>query len=283
MGSRRWIFSSRWLPNIWPVAFRSAANSSFASLFTAIFPDDCRVCGVQLHEVSRIPVCSKCLNAPKPLAADFFCVCCRTPFLNDAPLDELGRCGLCRRGLNGFDLAYSFGAYEAELRNLIHLFKYQKIKTLAKPLGDLLVRSLPLDRTFDLVAPMPLHWLRQLERGFNQADFLSAPLAKRLHVPLIGALKRVKATPRQAGLSNAKRRANVAGAFRANSRADLQGKRILLVDDVLTTGATAGAAAAVLKNAGAKHVTVLTLARVDRRPIWLGSGGGMESESVGAS
>ena len=228
-------------------------------------------------------MCSKCLLAPKPLMAEFFCACCRTPFLNDAPLDEYGRCGLCRRGMNGFDLAYSFGAYEAELRNLIHLLKYQKIETLAKPLGDMLVRSLPLDRKFDLVAPMPLHWLRQLQRGFNQADFLAAPVAKRLNVPLVGALRRVKSTPRQAGLTNAKRRANVAGAFRANSRADLRGKRVLLVDDVLTTGATAGAAAAVLKKAGASHVTVLTLARVDRRPIWLGFNAGVKSESLGAS
>ena len=228
-------------------------------------------------------MCTKCLLGPKPLVADFFCVCCRTPFLNDAPLDEHGRCGLCRRGVNGFDLAYSFGAYEDELRKLIHLFKYQKIKTLAKPLGELLVRSLPLDRKFDVVAPMPLYWLRQLNRGFNQAELIAVPLAKRLNVPLVNALKRVKSTPNQAGLTHAKRRANVAGAFRVNDRADVRGKRVLLVDDVLTTGATAGAAAAVLKKAGAKHVTVLTLARVDRRPLWLESRGGMKSESVGAS
>jgi ComF family protein len=221
--------------------------------------------------------------APKPLVSDFFCVCCRTPFLNDAPLDEQGRCGLCRLGVRGFDLAYSFGAYTDELRKLIHLFKYQKIKTLAKPLGELLVRSLPLEQRFDMVAPMPLHWLRQLNRGFNQAELIAAPLARRLNVPLVNALKRVKSTPKQAGLTYAKRRVNVAGAFRANGRADVRGKRILLVDDVLTTGATAGAAAAVLKKAGAKHVTVLTLARVDRRPLWLESGGGMKSESVGAS
>ncbi len=228
-------------------------------------------------------MCPKCLLAPKPLVAEFFCVCCRTPFLNEAPLDEHGRCGLCRRGVNGFDLAYSYGAYSDELRKLIHLFKYQKIRTLAKPLGELLVRSLPLDQRFDVVAPMPLHWMRQLERGFNQAELIAVPLAKRLNVPLVNALQRVKSTPNQAGLTHAKRRANVAGAFRVAGRADVRGKRVLLVDDVLTTGATAGAAAAALKKAGAKHVTVMTLARVDRRPLWLEAGGGMKSESVGAS
>jgi len=223
------------------------------------------------------------MSAPKPLVADFFCVCCRTPFLNDAPLDEHGRCGLCRRGVNGFDLAYSYGAYEDELRTLIHLFKYQKIKTLARPLGEWLVRSLPLDQKFDLVTPMPMHWLRQLERGFNQAELLAVPLAKRLNVPIVAALQRVRQTPKQAGLTNAKRRANVAGAFRVNRRVEFAGKRVLLVDDVLTTGASAGAAAAALKKAGAKHVTILTLARVDRRPLWLASRGGTKFESVGAS
>ncbi len=271
------------MPDNWPLAVRSVSSRSFASLFSAIFPDECRVCESPLQEISRVPVCFKCLHAPKPLIADYFCASCRTPFLNDAPLDENGLCGLCRRGVNGFDLAYSFGAYEDELRKLIHLFKYQKIKTLAKPLGDFLVRSIPLDQRFDLVTPMPLHWLRQLERGFNQSELLARPLAKRLNVPLSSALLRARATPSQAGLTHAKRRANVAGAFRVSNREKLAGKRILLVDDVLTTGATAGAAAAALKRAGAKHVTVLTLARVDRRPLWLDASGGKKSESVGAS
>src|SRR5271169_1858413 len=102
-----------------------------SSLFSLIFPDECRICASPLREVSRVPVCRACLAKPEPMAAEHFCVSCRTPFLNRFPLDDEGRCGLCRRGLSGFDAAYSFGAFETELRELIHLFKYGRVQTLA--------------------------------------------------------------------------------------------------------------------------------------------------------
>ncbi len=82
-----------------------------------------------------MPVCRACLAKPEPLAAEYFCVQCRAPFLSRFPLDEQGRCALCRRGVRGFDAAYSFGFYEDELRKLIHLFKYGRVQTLAAPLG----------------------------------------------------------------------------------------------------------------------------------------------------
>jgi competence protein ComFC len=91
-----------------------------------------------LRDVSRYPVCRECLAAPEPLSAEFFCTSCRTPFQNSFPLDAAGRCALCRSGLRGFDAAYSFGAYQGVLRELIHLYKYGKIRTLARPLSGLL-------------------------------------------------------------------------------------------------------------------------------------------------
>jgi ComF family protein len=197
------------------------------------------------------------------MAAEYFCVACRTPFINPFPLDEQGLCGLCRRGLTGFDAAYSFGSYEDELRKLIHLFKYGKVETLGRPLGQFLLTALPRGLRFDVVTPMPLHWTKQWERGFNQSELLAAVVSGFWHVPLKRLVRRTRATPVQAGLTNAKRRANVSGAFRAHKMA--KGQRVLLVDDVMTTGATAGACAAALKRAGAAHVTLLTLARVDRR------------------
>ena len=197
--------------------------------------------------------------------AEYFCVCCRTPFLNAFPLDEQGRCGLCRRGVSGFDAAYSFGFYEGELRELIHLFKYGRVQTLAKSLGKLLALALPRDQRFDLIVPMPLHWRRRWSRGFNQADLLSREIGRRTSIPVKNAVRRVRSTTTQAGLTNAKRRANVSGAFRVRRRGSLHGQRILLIDDVMTTGATAASCARALKRAGAKQVTLLTLARVDRR------------------
>ncbi len=212
-----------------------------------------------------MPVCRACLSKPEPLAAEYFCIQCRAPFRNAFPLDEQGRCGLCRRGVSGFDAAYSFGFYEDELRELIHLFKYGRVQTLAKPLGRLLAMALPREQSFDVIVPMPLHWRKRWQRGFNQSQLLAAEIGRRTHVPVRRALRRVRFTPSQAGLTNAKRRQNVSGAFRAVKRLALAGKRVLLVDDVLTTGATAASCARALKLAGVQQVTLLTLARVDRR------------------
>jgi ComF family protein len=193
-------------------------------------------------------------------------VSCRTPFRNHFPLDFEGRCALCRAGLRGFDAAYCYGAYEGLLRELIHLYKYGRIKTLARPLADLLAAALPRDERFDLVAPAPLHWIRQWRRGFNQSELLAREIARRSGIPLARPLVRVRHTPSQAGLSNTARRQNVAGAFRCRRGARLvAGKRILLIDDVMTTGSTGAACARTLKRAGAARVALLTIARVDRR------------------
>lgn len=143
------------------------------------------------------------------------------------------------------------------------------MKPLAKPLGEFLSRALPLDEGFDAVVAMPLHWRRRFERGFNQAALIGAQVARRRKIPVLHAVRRVRATRTQTGLTNAKRRDNVSGAFRIARRLgrgrSLEGLRILLVDDVMTTGATGSACGSVLKKAGAKSVTLLTLARVDRR------------------
>ncbi len=199
------------------------------------------------------------------LDAEFFCVACRTPFANSYPLDESGRCGLCRLGLNRFDAAYSFGAYEGTLRKLIHVFKYGRVQTLARPLGGLLGAAIPSGEVFDAVVPMPLHWWRRWRRGFNQAELLAREVARRCGVNVVDAVRRARATSSQAGLSHSRRRENVAGAFRVRRPDRVRGLRVALVDDVMTTGATANACAAALKRAGARRVTLLTLARVDRR------------------
>jgi len=223
------------------------------------------VCGQRLEEISRVPVCRSCLREPAPLEAEFFCVSCRTPFRNSFPLDEEGRCALCRNGLRGFDAAYCYGAYEGALRKLIHLYKYGRIQTLARPLGELLLRALPRDERFDVITPVPLHWRRRWQRGFNQAELLARMVAMRTGMPAAGLLRRVRATSVQAGLSNTNRRRNVAAAFRCHRSGRAKGQRILLVDDVMTTGSTAAACAAALKRAGAERVALLTVARVDRR------------------
>jgi ComF family protein len=187
------------------------------------------------------------------------------PFVNRFPLDESGRCALCRMGLRGFDAVYSYGSYEGTLRQLVHLFKYGGVRPLARPFGRFMIQALPRDASFDVIVPMPLHWFKQWQRGFNQSDVLAREIGKKWSVPVRNVIRRKKATRPQAGLTNAKRRANVSGAFRIPRGRSLAGMRVLLVDDVVTTGATASACARVLKRAGAAHVALLALARTDRR------------------
>ncbi len=203
------------------------------------------------------------------MSAEYFCSSCRTPFQNGYPLDSEGRCALCRSGLRGFDAAYCYGSYEGVLRQLIHLYKYGRVRTLAGPLSELLLRALPLDECFDVVTPVPLHWRREWQRGFNQSELLAGEIARRRGIPVATVLRRARATLTQAGLSNTARRRNVSQAFRcrwkAPWRAPIRGKRFLLIDDVMTTGSTAAACALALKRAGAARVALLTVARVDRR------------------
>jgi ComF family protein len=205
------------------------------------------------------------MHAPTAHSAEYYCAQCKTPFLNAFPLDLEGRCPLCRAGARNFEAAYCFGFYEGALRELIHLLKYDGMKPLARPLSEFLWMALPVDERFDAVVAMPLHWRRRFERGFNQSAVLAREVARRRKIPLMNAVRRVKATRSQTGLTNAGRRENVRGAFRVPGGRRLDGKKILLVDDVMTTGATASACASALKRAGAASVTVLTLARVDRR------------------
>lgn len=220
------------------------------------------MCEKPLIEAARHPICADCLKEPAPLTADYFCASCRTPFTTPYPLDEAGLCGLCRRGMNGFDTSASYGFYEGVLQKLIHLYKYHGIYTLAKPLADHLMTALPRQDRIDAIVPVPMHWLKQWRRGFNQSELLAEQVSRRTGVPLLKAMRRRSAPP-QAALSDHERRRNVARAFEVAKA--VRGLHVLLVDDVLTTGATASACGAALKRAGAARVMVLTLARTDRR------------------
>jgi ComF family protein len=209
------------------------------------------------------------------------CVSCHAPFQNAFPLDAAGQCTLCRLGLRGFDAAYSFAAYEGPARQLILMMKFQGVRSLAKPLARIAARALPRDRQFDLIVPMPLHWRRRWTRGFNQSALLTGELSRLLAIPQADPLRRTRNSPAQSGLTAAERRRNVSGAFAVKLGTGLDRLNILLVDDVLTTGSTASAAAAALKRAGAAHVSVLTVARADRRP-WAELQAGLKSLALGA-
>ncbi len=185
--------------------------------------------------------------------------------MTEAALDLDGRCRLCRSGLTEFDALYCVGAYEGRLRELIHLFKFTPMERLYRPLGAFLRTGLPREAGFDMLVPMPLHRKRLRERGFNQAALLAKEVARVAALPVVPAVIRKRHTAQQAGLTGKQRRINVRDAFEVREPALVAGKRILLVDDVVTTGASANSCALALKKAGASYVAVLALARADRR------------------
>jgi ComF family protein len=135
---------------------------------------------------------------------------------------------------------------------------------LARPLGERLAHAASDYSSIDAIVPAPHQWARRWIRGFNQADLLAREVSRRTGIPLDRRLLRTRSTPPQAGLSAAERRRNVQGAFAAaDGKTAIRGKNLIVVDDVMTTGATLEACARVLKRAGAARVAALTVARAD--------------------
>ena len=134
---------------------------------------------------------------------------------------------------------------------------------MAGPRVELLTAALPRQERLDRIVPVPLRWRRRWERGLKQAELLPSGIARKWRLPVVSALRRVPHTPTQTSLSNAARRKSVAAAFAG--RCSISGQRVLLVDDVLTTGSTAAACATRLRRSGAARVVLLTAAHADRR------------------
>jgi ComF family protein len=176
-------------------------------------------------------------------------------------------CGRCRRGLSPFARGASLGPYDGALRVVIHELKYRGRRRAAAQLArrlEGLAGVAEVLRGAEALVPVPLHPRRRRERGFNQAELLAAELGRQAGVPVAaGALVRRTDTASQAGLTAARRRENVAGAFAVRHRSRVAGRVVVLVDDVYTTGATARACARALRDAGAAEIRLLTVARVD--------------------
>jgi len=181
-----------------------------------------------------------------------------------APLEEgEGKCLRCGGRMFSFDHCCALGVYEGKLRETVHRFKYRGEKNLAEPLGRLLAAKVvgePWIDSASTVVPVPLHWRKLKQRGYNQAFLLAGVLGKKLHLPVNELLERVKETESQTGLDKRKRAANLRRAFRCKEKIP-PGAHILLVDDVITSGATAHEASCALKEAGAARVSLAVLAR----------------------
>jgi len=221
------------------------------------------------------PQCMSCqaaVDSPGTLCADCFsritfitrphCECCGIPF-QGAVIDDL-ICGACLKDRPSFERARAAFVYAADSKALVLKLKHGDRTESAVHLARWLQRAgAELLAECDLIVPVPLHRWRLLMRSYNQSALLANALGKLAGKPVVpDALTRIKATPTQGGLSRSDRRRNVARAFAAARRQSIMERRILLIDDVLTTGATADACARTLLAAGAAKVDVLVLARV---------------------
>lgn len=215
-----------------------------------LFPPRCAGCGRPGGGL-----CAAC-RAAVPALPDRRCAVC-----GDPALEARGRCAACLARPPAFARALAIGRYAPPLSRCVQALKYHRRSDAARDLAELLAAALPasLARRVDAVVPVPSHASRVRERGIDHAAELARALAVAIDRPLLGALARIRPTATQVGTSAATRRANVAGAFEALATVD--GLCLLLVDDVLTTGATAGACAEALRAAGARRVWVATAAR----------------------
>jgi len=259
------------------------------SLCAVVFPSQCRICGCELAHAGWTSVCGDCWSSIEPWTGPQ-CARCGLPFASGlgfeadasepAPDETTILCSVCRREEYDFDLARSYGLYQGPLRAAILELKFHRQERLGLRLGKLLASmwdavegSIQDDQLGPpVIVPLPLHPARQRERGYNQSRLLAQGLvdamsrrrspASAVEVRLEDrCVRRRRSTAPQSGLSLSARQQNVRGAFVVSSPGRLRDRRVILVDDVMTTGATASACAAALKRAGVRQVVVLTLAR----------------------
>jgi ComF family protein len=220
----------------------------------------CAVCGDALH----VPICID-RGVPDDRVAD-----------GRAAGGAETRCLLCQRLDPPFERAVAYGSYDAELRDLIHLLKFQQVRPAAAVLGRMLAetiagleQAMPAGTAFPgtiAVVPVPLHKRKQAQRGFNQAETIARGALRQLARPkrfelCTGVLVRCRETDSQIGLTRHQRRQNLRGAFALSDPTRILNRNILLVDDVYTTGTTVSECARVLRRAGAARVWVATVAR----------------------
>src|SRR5438552_1986925 len=241
------------------------ASHAFDSALALVYPQACAVCGRSVESRHDGVACSRCWNEA-PLFRGDETLCWKCGALSLATVDhnrrEKVRCGRCDD--DAFTAARACGLYEGALRASILELKRQPhvARRLARLMHDVQQRE-PLNQA-DLIIPVPLHPERERERGFNQASILARELSRFSGLPVDehSFIRRVHTARHRAGMDAKARRQSVANAFTIRHPKSIAGQRVLLVDDVFTTGATVSACAKVLKEAGAEEVFVLTIARV---------------------
>lgn len=232
----------------------------FSAAVSLFYPPICEGCGASVQRTQYL--CAEC-HARAPRITAPFCEKCAEPF--PGAITGPFACGNCANQTLHFDAAVAGYRARGVVRRLIHEFKYHQRVYLRHLIGDWLAATLNDPRIdparFDVIIPVPLHPAKKRERGFNQAELLARSLSVRTSLPVEIALERVRFTQTQTAFDRAERMENLHNAFRLRRGRDVRGLRVLLVDDVLTTGSTLSECARVLKRAGASSVYAATAAR----------------------
>lgn len=219
-----------------------------------LFPETCPICKMPAKSHSTAPICADCWQTVSPYGGPV-CRRCGKPLVSGVSTT----CGECLQDEPSFVYARSFGLYEGILRKAINLLKYHNVKRLSKPLSAIIL-SLKIPAA-DAVIPVPLHENRLRQREFNQSALLAKHIGKSLGIEVIlNRLVKIKDTMPQVGLRSQDRRKNIKKAFEVRRTELIEGKNIILIDDVITTGATVRECSRVLKKAGAENIYVTTLA-----------------------
>jgi ComF family protein len=252
------------------------------AIVSLLFPAGCRLCEQLLTRASRVPICDECLASFEAIPGRVCRICGSPPEATFATIPRPSEttdtgegdrpvCMACRVRTYGFDHARSYAVYGGALVRAIVMLKFERIEPLGAWFADRLaevVRREAEALAADVVVPVPLHRERERERGYNQADLIAKPLAKRLGLPYRAVLlMRTRPRPDKQVLSMSERWESVRGAFATRPGSQVDKLRVLLVDDVVTTGATLDACAKALWGAGAKSVIGLTVARAARRSV----------------
>lgn len=226
------------------------------ALADILFPPVCVLCDKRSHEKGFCDTCSALLEEKRVTGP--LCVRCGTPFVSPKAIDH--ECGRCLDESPSFASARSAFIYEGSVLEAVHRFKYAGDTSLAGPIARAILGSLDISGPF-LIVPVPLHTSKLKKRGFNQSLLIAREISKLTGEPLeFRRLKRTRDTGQQVGLKADQRRENVAGAFTLLDESMFKGRKVLLVDDVATTGATLNECSKVLKKAGAE-IFALTVAR----------------------
>jgi ComF family protein len=231
------------------------------ALCDLLWPRRCAGCGAAVQQSGR-HLCWECLRALTYYDGRG-CSCCGHPA--DGEVSGPFICGVCRRRSPHFDRARSCVRFSGAARELIHALKYKRAVWVRRELVALLTAGLQthLDvRALDAIVPVPLHPRRRRDRGYNQSAVLARGLGRAVGLPVFSdVVVRVNDTPSQTSLTASQRRRNVRGAFAIRRAAWVAERRFLVVDDVMTTGATLDEVARVLRAEGAVSVSALTVAR----------------------